>query len=215
MEVFVFPLGHVVFYPSVSKPLNVFEPRYIQMVNDAISMNKSIAIGYVDNPEKQYQFHAGKNLDFVRSVAGVGIPLILEKRSDGSMLVFLQGHAKVQLGKVIDSATPYIVCDAELIVEDQELTDSAAVDLNMIRKIFLNWVENFVQEPRTRDQFKTLLQSPQEIIGCAVSYMISDPDLQQWVLEENNLSKKISLVKAFILTGEGMAMKPQTGNPQN
>lgn len=202
MEVFVFPLGHVVFYPSISKPFNIFEPRYVQMVRDAITQNKPIAIGYVDDPAQAYQFFAGDKLPFVREIAGFGNPMILEERSDGGMTIFLQGQGKVRLGPVLDVSTPYIVCQADLVPENLIVNSSATKDLDLIHKMFLNWINTHVQEQRNRQQFTDLVKSPHEIIGCFVSYMISDQDIQQLILEENDINQKIHLIKALILSGE-------------
>lgn len=202
MEVFVFPLGHMVFYPSISKPFNIFEPRYIQMVKDAIAQNKSIAIGYVDDPAQQYQFFPGDKLKFVREIAGYGTPLILEERGDGGMTIFLQGQGKVRLGQVLDVQVPYIVCQADIVAENLVVEARSVPDLDLLHKMFLNWVNTHVQDPRNREQFTQLVQSPHEVVGCFVSYMVMDQDLQQMILEEDDINKKISLIKSLILSGE-------------
>ena len=111
MEVFVFPLGQTVFYPKTSKPLNIFEPRYLQMVKDSIALGVPIAVGFVDDPGVQHQFFYGQPLSFVRPVVGFGMPLIVEDRADGSLLIFLQGKGKARPGRVLDQVTPSIVCD--------------------------------------------------------------------------------------------------------
>lgn len=202
MEFFVFPLGHVVFYPSISKPFNIFEPRYIQMVKDAVAQNKFIAVGYVDDPNHSYQFLPGEKLSFIREIAGFGIPIILEEREDGGLTIFLQGEGKVKLGVVVDRPTPYIVCQGEMIMENHMVDSQFASDLELIKKMFLNWIDTHVPEKKSREQFVNLIKSPNEVVGCFVSYMVTDQDFQQMILEENNINQKISLIKALILSGE-------------
>ena len=46
----IFPLSDFIFFPKTSVPLNIFEPRYLEMVNDSIK-NKRI-IGMVQ-PQKK------------------------------------------------------------------------------------------------------------------------------------------------------------------
>ena len=40
----IFPLSNFIIFPNTSVPLNIFEPRYIEMVNDAMKSNKLIGI---------------------------------------------------------------------------------------------------------------------------------------------------------------------------
>ena len=46
----VFPLSNFIIFPKTSVPLNIFEPRYIDMINDSIKSNK--LIGMIQ-PKKQ------------------------------------------------------------------------------------------------------------------------------------------------------------------
>lgn len=202
MEVFVFPLGHVVFYPSISKPLHIFEPRYVQMVRDSISSGTPIAIGYVDEPHQEYTYHYGKELPFVRQVAGYGHPLILEEREDGSLLIFLKGTGKVQLGSVVDKKTPYIVCDAKPIEENHLMGSQAAGEFIFINKVLRNWLEHRIPEPENREHFLRNLQSAEDVIGCYASYLVVDHDMQQLLLESNDINEKIQLVSGLIASGE-------------
>lgn len=202
MKVFVFPLSNVVFYPSTAKPLNVFEPRYVQMVRDSIATGTPIALGYVDEPNYEHRYHAGQNLDFVREVAGVGFPLILDERPDGSLLIFLQGKGKVRLGPVISGAEPYIVCNAELIPENHELKNTVAAEFTTINKVLKNWLEHHIPEPQNRDQFMKSVRSAEDVIGCYASYLVADHDMQQLLLESNDINEKVHLVSGLIASGE-------------
>ena len=38
----VFPLSNFIFFPNTSAPLNIFEPRYIQMIDESIKSNRMI-----------------------------------------------------------------------------------------------------------------------------------------------------------------------------
>lgn len=202
MEVFVFPLGHVVFYPSTSKPLNIFEPRYLQMVRDSISSGTPIALAHVDEPDRTYNYRPGEPLQFVRQTAGYGHPVILDERADGSLLIFLQGHGKVRLGNVVDQSAPYIVCEAEPIQENHLMAKEVAQEFMTINKVLVHWIENHIPEPQNRDQFLRNIRSAEEVIGCFASYLVADHDMQQLLLESNDINEKIHLVSGLIASGE-------------
>ena len=40
----VFPLSNFIIFPKTSVPLNIFEPRYIEMINDSMKSNKLIGM---------------------------------------------------------------------------------------------------------------------------------------------------------------------------
>ena len=40
----VFPLSNFIIFPKTTVPLNIFEPRYIEMINDSMKSNKLIGM---------------------------------------------------------------------------------------------------------------------------------------------------------------------------
>ena len=40
----IFPLSNFIIFPKTTVPLNIFEPRYIDMINDSMSSNKLIGM---------------------------------------------------------------------------------------------------------------------------------------------------------------------------
>jgi Lon protease-like protein len=202
MQVYVFPIGRIVFYPSVSKPLNIFEPRYIQMVHDAVRTGTPIALAHVDEPDREHAYCVGSPLAFVRPVAGYGRPLVLQTRDDGTLLVFMQGQGKVELGPVLATETPYIVCEAQPISENNLMKEQVVQDFTFLNKVLLRWMETHIPEPGNRQHFLKNIRSAEEVIGCYASYLVADRDMQQLLLESNDINEKITLVRGLIASGE-------------
>ena len=40
----IFPLSNFIIFPHTTVPLNIFEPRYIEMINDSMNTNKMIGL---------------------------------------------------------------------------------------------------------------------------------------------------------------------------
>ena len=40
----VFPLSNFIIFPHTTVPLNIFEPRYVEMINDSMKTNKMIGL---------------------------------------------------------------------------------------------------------------------------------------------------------------------------
>ena len=43
-KISVFPLDNFIIFPKTTVPLNIFEPRYIDMINDSMKSNKLIGL---------------------------------------------------------------------------------------------------------------------------------------------------------------------------
>ena len=49
----VFPLSNFIIFPKTTVPLNIFEPRYIDMINDSMKNNKMIGMIQPKNQNKE------------------------------------------------------------------------------------------------------------------------------------------------------------------
>lgn len=181
MKCFVFPLPQANLFPQTTKPLNIFEPKYLKMVRDSIDQQIPIAIGYIPD-----------NGDTYRSVAGFGYPQIVDERPNQSLLVFIAGQGKVTLKKQIQSeADGYIICEAELIREDEELDQDLKPKYMILSQLLVKWVQKNIPDPQQREIFIRSLRGPKEIVSSFASYLIKDFDLQYEMMEIFSLNDQI------------------------
>lgn len=198
MELYVFPVGQILLYPSFSKPFVVVEPQFIQMVEDSVRTGVPVAVGMVQEPMKSHQYHVGEKLSFVSEVVGYGIPLIVERRPDGTLIVFIEGQGKARLGKVVDRQKPYIVCEAEKIEENHEIRPEVFPMFLAVHKVMIEWMNSHIMDERSREQFVQYIRSPEQVIGCYASYLIVDSDIQQMILDSDDINEKIQMISRII-----------------
>ena len=126
----VFPLSNFILFPKTSVPLNIFEPRYLDMVNDSIETNK--LIGLIQPKQK-------KNTDKfdLYEVGCLGKISNFEK-VDGRYLIDLNGITRFKIIKEIETDKTYRQCKVtfddfsdDLQIEKKELKFS---DLELIFK---------------------------------------------------------------------------------
>ena len=102
----VFPLSNFIIFPKTSVPLNIFEPRYIEMVNDAMKSNKLIGIIQPlssDNTSKiEPELH---------KVGCVGRIDTFEKTENGKYLIELKGLIRFEKLKEINTNKKYRECE--------------------------------------------------------------------------------------------------------
>lgn len=182
MKCFVFPLTHANLFPMTTKPLNIFEPRYLQMVEDSFLSQTPIALAYV--PE---------NGDTYRSIAGFGYPQVIDQRSNESLLIFLPGQGKIKIinEEKSDSSRLYIVAECELINETLQMDDALQAKYSTLSKLLIQWVNKHIPEPQQREIFIRSLKGPQETVSAFAAYLVRDYDLQYEMMEIFNINDQI------------------------
>ena len=92
----IFPLSGVIYFPKTNLPLNIFEPRYLDLVNDSYYNNK--LMGMVQ--EK-------KNSNEVYRIGCLGKISDLQKSEDGRILINLTGLTRFEILNEIENSKLY------------------------------------------------------------------------------------------------------------
>ncbi|MDX2204090.1 MAG: LON peptidase substrate-binding domain-containing protein [Hyphomicrobiaceae bacterium] len=100
----VFPLRGAILLPRASLPLQVFEPRYLAMLDDVIAANRLLGIIQPDGGSEESP--AGKT-GTLRKVGTAGRVVAFQELDDGRLLVTLTGIARFEVLGEIESAKPY------------------------------------------------------------------------------------------------------------
>ena len=92
----VFPLSNFIFFPNTSAPLNIFEPRYIQMIDESLKSNRMIGMLQpkgVSNSKKPDLFKVGC----------LGKISSFNETDDGRYVIVLNGITRFNLVEEIDN----------------------------------------------------------------------------------------------------------------
>lgn len=99
----LFPLPNLVFFPHVLLPLHIFEPRYCDMLEDALADDRLVAMAVLDPGwEKDYEGRPP-----VMPVACVGQIATHARLPDGRHNILLAGVARVRLGQELAATTKF------------------------------------------------------------------------------------------------------------
>lgn len=196
VEVAVFPLTRVTLFPETTKPLNIFEPRYIQMIEDAIKYDRLVALVFAEPTSERVQAVGVKGR--LRAVAGVGRVNLLERRDDKTMLILLEAVGKARLEHVIEDEAPYLKAKARWIAEKRDLGNENLFILHRLMKDLSRWMTTHVQDPQAREQFMAKLATPEQRINAICSLMVLDSDLQQTLLEADSIDERCAILAMSI-----------------
>ena len=97
----VFPLSNFIIFPKTTVPLNIFEPRYIDMINDSMKSNK--LIGMIQPKSSSDQ----KVQPELHRVGCVGKITSFRETEDGRFLIELKGIARFRSIKELETVTKY------------------------------------------------------------------------------------------------------------
>lgn len=130
----VFPLGGALLFPRATLPLNVFEPRYLAMVDAAFASHR--LIGMIQ-PASMFGPNAPLDDDrpALSRVGCAGRITAFQETGDGRYLIVLTGIMRFEMGEELPAGAPYRLARANWntfahdLVQDVALDDSARARL--------------------------------------------------------------------------------------
>ena len=103
----VFPLSNFILFPQTTVPLNIFEPRYIDMINDSMKSDKMIGMiqpkNSIDNPKVPELYEVGC----------IGKITSFKETDDGRFLIELRGIIRFEKKKELETDKKYRILEVE------------------------------------------------------------------------------------------------------
>jgi len=103
----IFPLSNFIIFPKTTVPLNIFEPRYIDMINDAMKTNKLIGMIQPKNSKTK------ENQPELYTVGCLGKITSFKETDDGRYLIELKGLIRFKILKEVKSTKKYRECEID------------------------------------------------------------------------------------------------------
>ena len=98
----VFPLNNFIIFPKTTVPLNIFEPRYVNMINDSMKSNKFIGMIQPKNSNEE-QSHNPE----LHQIGCMGKIVSFKEMEDHKFLIELKGLIRFQITNEIKSDKKY------------------------------------------------------------------------------------------------------------
>jgi uncharacterized protein len=99
----IFPLSNFIIFPHTTVPLNIFEPRYIEMINDIMKTNKMLGL---IQPKK----NKNNSALALHEIGCLGKITSFNDTSDGRYLIELSGLSRFKIEEEIENDKPYRQC---------------------------------------------------------------------------------------------------------
>ena len=97
----VFPLSNFIIFPNTTVPLNIFEPRYLDMVNDSMKSNKLIGMIQPKNSKDK------NGIPKLHDVGCLGKIMSFRETEDGRYLIELKGKIRFKIINEVNTDKKY------------------------------------------------------------------------------------------------------------
>ena len=192
----IFPLSGALLLPRGQLPLNVFEPRYLQMLEDAFGRGRYLGI-----------IQPLDNQDALQSVGCLGRVTSFSETEDGRMIISLTGICRFHVAAEMPVTTPYRQVQADYQPFADDLTaDVGALDVR--RDALLDVLQQYLDATGLSVDWESINNASNETLVNSLS-MISPcgPREKQALLEATSLSERneilIALTEMALAQGDG------------
>ena len=191
----IFPLSNFILFPHTSVPLNIFEPRYVQMISDSLKKDKMIGL-------VQPKSSTTKHLGDLHEVGCLGKITSFKDNSDGTYLIELSGLNRFEIIKEITNDKPYRACTREImeIDEDDENVEKEEIkfsDLDLKPKDFKNLFERKGYLINWKSLEKQNLNETINALAMASPFSLEE---KQILLETKNLKLRKDKISEILST---------------
>jgi Lon protease-like protein len=179
----VFPLPGALLLPRSRLPLHVFEPRYLQMLTDALKTPQRL-IGMVQPWQRPGQG------DALQAIGCAGRVTQFSETEDGRYLVTLTGVSRFRIRDEIEGFTPYRRCEVSWDGFSRDLGRTETDD-GFDRGTFLTLLERFFSTRLLATDWDTLREAEDELLINSLSMLLDfEPGEKQALLEAPCLSTR-------------------------
>ena len=192
----VFPLSNFIIFPKTTVPLNIFESRYIEMINDSMKTNK--LIGMIQPKKTDNSKNAIPQL---HSIGCLGKITTFQESDDGRFLIELKGIIRFEVLKEVESNKKYREFEINFKNFHEDLSDKKKdlkfSDLELIFKDLKSLFEKrgFIINWKALEK-----QSLDETINALAMASPFTLEEKQILLEAKNLDNRKSKIAEILAT---------------
>jgi len=192
-KISVFPLSNFIIFPKTTVPLNIFETRYVEMINDSMKSNKLIGMIQPKNSSIN-QTHPN-----LHDIGCLGKIISFKETEDGRYLIELKGLIRFKAIKEIKSGKKYREYEVDFTNYHQDLNEIndelKFSDLELIFKDLKSLFEKRGFIINWKDLEK---QSLDEIINALAMASPFSLEEKQVLLEAKNLKIRKSKIAEIL-----------------
>ncbi len=197
----IFPLPGALLLPRARLPLHLFEPRYLQMLDDTMK-TKHRLIGMI-----QPRDVPGSEEKRLHAIGCAGRLTGFSETEDGRYMVTLSGISRFRVKDEVSGFTPYRRCAVDWSPFGRDLGDTED-DTGFQRQPFLKTLGRYFQAMELSTDWSSLKEAEPELLINSLSMLCPfDPEDKQALLEAPSLQTRretlVTLLEFALRGGAG------------
>jgi len=192
----VFPLGGALLLPGGRLPLNIFEPRYLAMVED--SLGEGRLFGMVQPDKRLSEGDTGPGLYRTGCLGRISS---FSETDDGRYLITLSGLIRYSIVEEVESRRGYRRVRGAFagFAADLQQPESASLGLGMDRRELLDALRLYFAHTGVEANWETIDAMPNAALVVTLCMACPfDPEEKQALLEAHNLAERARVLLALL-----------------
>lgn len=210
VDIPVFPLRGVLLLPRTTMPLQIFEPRYLEMLDDVISGPRVLGVIQPERTEEAVESPQGKDVK-LRRVGCVGRVTAFQELDDRRLYITLTGIARFSIDDETATGKPYRTCRVRYTDFPMDFAnDTTSEQVN--REALFGVLKEFFEKHRMGIDWNAISSAPSEQVINVLSMVAPfGPEEKQALLEAASLQARADVLVALA----EMAVASGNGNGNN
>ena len=180
----VFPLPGALLLPRARLPLHIFEPRYLQMLDDTLKTSHRL-IGMI-----QPRDVPGSETTCLQRIGCAGRITAFSETEDGRYMITLSGISRFRIASEVEGFTPYRRCEVTWDGFDRDLGPTEK-DKGFDRETFLALLGRFFDDQSLKTDWESLREADDELLINSLSMLCPfEPEDKQALLEAPSLTTR-------------------------
>ena len=180
----VFPLPGALLLPRARLPLHIFEPRYLQMLDDTMKTSHRL-IGMIQPREVP-----DSDTTRLQAIGCAGRLTAFSETEDGRYMITLAGISRFRVTRQIEGFTPYIRCDVSWNAFARDLGGTER-DQIFDRPKFLDLLGRYFAVQNLSTDWDSIKEAEDELLVNSLSMLLPfDPEDKQALLEAPSLTTR-------------------------
>ncbi len=199
----IFPLGGVLLLPKSRLPLNIFEPKYLKMIEDVLATEHRF-IGMIQ-PKSNKKNDAETNLT-LNNVGCVGRLISFTETEDSRYLITLSGISRFNYVKKIETFKPYIKAEVDWSnFRNDGMLEKLPTSFN--KNDFLEIISEYFKITNLQTDWESLKKADDELLINSLSILCPfENDEKQALLEAKTIKERVAILTTLM----EMSIKAET-----
>jgi Lon protease-like protein len=192
----VFPLQECIILPRSTLPLNVFEPRYLEMVDDALAGERLIGIVQPLGKTGEEESPADNRFP-LRRTGCLGRITSFSETEDARVLITLTGVARFDIVDEVSTDKPYRICEINYDRYANDLIHGHGQD-EVDWPELLRVLKTYLAARQMSADWESIERSPAELLVNTLSVISPyGPEEKQALLEASSLKERSEVLIAL------------------